>query len=459
MRLPAWLTRTKEAVKGMFKEIEIFKEIDWKRKLTSRKFWMAVASFASMMVAAMGGTENTAAQVTALVMAGASVFAYIIGEGLTDSAALGAETEAGKDGAQAQQPGYPSVSGKGESMTEQQMFNAFVEGGLSKTGAAALMGNFMDESRMDPQNLQDSANKKLSMTDRQYTEAVDSGAYKNFVKDAFGYGLAQWTFWSRKQALLEYARALKCSIGDPRMQVAFVLRELQGYKKVLNALKTATDIRAASDIVLTQYEKPADQSEAVKKRRADYAQEIYSRCAGNTGGTEAGGNDLAVLPARRKIVEAATSLEDKKESDNSYKAIIDIYNGHSPLARGYRVKYTDPWCAVFASAVAISVGYTDIIPAECSCAKMIELFQALGRWVEDDAYIPQPGDYIFYDWQDSGEGDNIGWPDHVGIVTMVTGDSFRVIEGNKDNAVGYRDMESDGKYIRGYGIPDYASKA
>ena len=122
------------------------------------------------------------------------------------------------------------------------------------------------------------------------------------------------------------------------------------------------------------------------------------------------------------------------------------------------MKYTDPWCAVFASAVAISAGYTDIIPTECSCAKMIELFQALGRWVEDDAYIPQSGDYIFYDWQDSGKGDNVGWPDHVGIVTVVTGSSFRVIEGNKDNAVGYRDMESDGKYIRGYGIPDYASK-
>lgn len=60
-------------------------KIDWKRKFTSRKLWTAVASFVSMMIVATGGTENTAAQVTALIMAGASAVAYIIGEGLTDS--------------------------------------------------------------------------------------------------------------------------------------------------------------------------------------------------------------------------------------------------------------------------------------------------------------------------------------------------------------------------------------
>ena len=66
------------------------KNIDWKRKLTSRKLWTAVASFVSMMIVATGGAENTATQVTALIMAGASV-AYIIGEGLTDSANIGSD--------------------------------------------------------------------------------------------------------------------------------------------------------------------------------------------------------------------------------------------------------------------------------------------------------------------------------------------------------------------------------
>ena len=62
------------------------KQINWVKKLTSRKLWTAVASFVSMMIVATGGTQNTAAQVTALIMAGASVVAYIIGEGLTDAA-------------------------------------------------------------------------------------------------------------------------------------------------------------------------------------------------------------------------------------------------------------------------------------------------------------------------------------------------------------------------------------
>lgn len=67
------------------------KHIDWKRKLTSRKLWTAVASFVSMMIVAAGGAENTATQVTALIMAGASVVAYIIGEGLTDYANIGSD--------------------------------------------------------------------------------------------------------------------------------------------------------------------------------------------------------------------------------------------------------------------------------------------------------------------------------------------------------------------------------
>lgn len=68
------------------------KKIEWKRKLTSRKLWTAVASFVSMMIVATGGAENTATQVTALIMAGASVVAYIIGEGLTDSANINSGT-------------------------------------------------------------------------------------------------------------------------------------------------------------------------------------------------------------------------------------------------------------------------------------------------------------------------------------------------------------------------------
>jgi hypothetical protein len=156
-----------------------------------------------------------------------------------------------------------------------------------------------------------------------------------------------------------------------------------------------------------------------------------------------------------ELLAVAQSWLGKKESDGSHKAIIDIYNSHKPLARGYKVKYTDEWCATTISALAIKCNAVDIIPKECSCQKMIELFKKIGCWVENDAHVPNAGDIIFYDWQDNGVGDNKGWSDHVGIVEKVEGNIITVIEGNIKDAVGRRELKVDGKYIRGYGVPKY----
>jgi hypothetical protein len=162
---------------------------------------------------------------------------------------------------------------------------------------------------------------------------------------------------------------------------------------------------------------------------------------------------------RNKVVAKAKSYLGCKEADGSHKKIIDLYNSHKPLARGYKVKYTDEWCATFVSAVSIACGLTDIMPTECSCSKMIELYKTLGGWKESDSYVPSPGDLIMYDWEDSGRGDNTGLPNHVGIVASVNGTSITVIEGNKGEAVAYRAMTVNGKYIRGYCVPNYAGKA
>jgi LysM repeat protein len=147
------------------------------------------------------------------------------------------------------------------------------------------------------------------------------------------------------------------------------------------------------------------------------------------------------------------------EADGSHRQIIDMYNSHKPLARGYAVKYTDAWCATFVSACAVKTGMTDIIPPECGCGEMVKLFQKLGEWDESDARMPRPGDIIFYDWDDSGAGDDTGNPDHVGIVEAVSGDVITVIEGNKNNAVGRRTISVDGRYIRGYGVPRYETES
>lgn len=162
---------------------------------------------------------------------------------------------------------------------------------------------------------------------------------------------------------------------------------------------------------------------------------------------------------RQAMVARARKYIGCKESNGTHKQIIDIYNEHKPLARGYAVKYTDAWCATYGSAIAILEGHTDIIPTECGCDAQIKLWQAKGRWQENDAYVPQAGDYIYYDWQDSGAGDNKGSSDHVGIVESCDGKTITVIEGNKNDAVGERTLAVNGRYIRGFGLPNYASKA
>ena len=163
-----------------------------------------------------------------------------------------------------------------------------------------------------------------------------------------------------------------------------------------------------------------------------------------------------------KVVEQARAWLGTKEGTSAHKAIIDLYNSHKPLAMGYKVKYTDAWCATFVSAVAIKLGYTDIIPTECSCGRMIELFKKLGSWVENENRTPNPGDIIFYDWEDNGVGDNKGTPNHVGIVEKVSGGKITVIEGNYDGAdadrvdgVERREIAVNGKFIRGYAVPKY----
>ena len=118
-------------------------------------------------------------------------------------------------------------------------------------GVAGLMGNLFAESGLRANNLQNSIEKKLGLSDDNYTLAVDSGAYGNFVKDKAGYGLAQWTFWSRKQELLEFAKSQGKSIGDLQMQLDFLWKELKdSYPAVLTVLREAEKVKEASDAVL-----------------------------------------------------------------------------------------------------------------------------------------------------------------------------------------------------------------
>jgi len=147
-------------------------------------------------------------------------------------------------------------------------------------GVAGLMGNLKAESGIASAVLQRSYEKKLNISSEEYTRLVDGGNYPDFVNDKAGYGLAQWTFWSRKKALLEFAKASGKSIGDLSMQLDFMWKELtEGYPAVMVVLKEAETIREASDAVLLWYERPANQSESVQKKRASYGQKYYDKYA------------------------------------------------------------------------------------------------------------------------------------------------------------------------------------
>ena len=164
--------------------------------------------------------------------------------------------------------------------TEEKIWSYLKARGLTDAGAAGLLGNLYAESGLRANNLQNSYEGKFGMADAEYTELVDKGSYTNFGGDRAGYGLAQWTYPSRKSALLAYAKAAGKSIGDLEMQLDFLMQELSGgYKAVLNTLKTATSVRAASDAVLLQFERPADQSETAKARRASYGQKYFDKYA------------------------------------------------------------------------------------------------------------------------------------------------------------------------------------
>ena len=166
------------------------------------------------------------------------------------------------------------------SINEKLIWQYLKSQGFTDEGTAGLMGNLYAESGLNPTNLQNTYEKKLGLSDSAYTTAVDNGSYKNFIKDSAGYGLAQWTFWTRKQNLLNFAKEKNKSIGDLNMQLEFLMKELNtNYKGIVQVLKTTNSIQEASNAILLHYEKPADQSVAVQNKRASFGQNYYNKYA------------------------------------------------------------------------------------------------------------------------------------------------------------------------------------
>lgn len=163
------------------------------------------------------------------------------------------------------------------------------------------------------------------------------------------------------------------------------------------------------------------------------------------------------------FLETLTGWNGAVRGDAVHKQIVDAYNSYLPHPRGYKLTYTDDYCAATVSAAAILCGLTDVIPIECSCGEQMRWYQAHGVWIEDDAHVPHVGEQVFYYWNDTKDyalTDCTGAPNHTGIVTMIGGGYFVVFEGNKGSGheCGYRTLEVNGRYIRGFGCPQYPAE-
>lgn len=254
---------------------------------------------------------------------------------------------------------------KGKDNAE-KIWNFFLDERFSIYGIAALMGNLFAESGLDPKNLQNSCEKRLNYTDAEYTAAVDNGTYKNFAYDGAGYGLPQFTFPSRKEAFYKYAKAAGKSIGDLETQLLFMVEEMKkDFKSVYSALKTASDVKTASDLVLKKYEAPKDQSDAVKRKRAEYGQEYFNRFSG--AGEKKGEINMSIMVGSARIDERGNASGGAAGDQKQTSATNDL-TGEVSMQKMY--SHSKGWYILRPKSAAHAVKMADLMKAACNNANI-----------------------------------------------------------------------------------------
>lgn len=327
-------------------------------------------------------------------------------------------------------------------MTELEIFKKCVVLGMTKAGAAGCTANILNESNGRPDNVEN----RCPMSDEEYTKAVDDGSYKNFVHDAYGYGLCQWTFYSRKEALLKYAREHGVSIADPDMQFQFLARELrENYTYVWSILTTTSDPYEAGYVMCEKFERPAG-GETSAKQRGQKAKEIYDRCknAGVTG----------VYYNPQKLIDWAYSQLGYHEGDNNWNKYAEIMDKVKDFYNG--IKQNQPYCDIwYDCGCYVCYGREAALYLTCQpekscgagCKFSAQYYQAKGRFFKSG---PEPADQIFF-----GSGwDNV-W--HTGMVVEVSDTHVTTIEGNTSDQVAKRTYKLSDPNIFGYGRPRWGN--
>lgn len=169
-----------------------------------------------------------------------------------------------------------------------------------------------------------------------------------------------------------------------------------------------------------------------------------------------GKEETKVGVTAQDVLNVMRSWIGYSEANGRYLEILNIYNSHKPLARGYAIKPSDEWCDATVSAAAIKAGAVDLIGTEVGVEKHVDIFKKKGIWIEDGSIKPKAGDIIVFNWDDSSQP-NDGWSDHIGYVEQVSGNTITCIEGNMSEKVGRRTINVGWGYIRGFARPKYAS--
>ena len=160
----------------------------------------------------------------------------------------------------------------------------------------------------------------------------------------------------------------------------------------------------------------------------------------------------------KNILDIMRSWIGYSEANGRYMEILNTYNSHKPLARGYAIKPSDEWCDATVSACAIKAGAVDLIGTEVGVEQHVKIFKEKGIWIEDGTITPQAGDIIVFNWNDNVQP-NDGWSDHIGYVEYVENGTITTIEGNMNGRVGRRNLRVGHGNIRGFARPRYAQSS
>lgn len=204
---------------------------------------------------------------------------------------------------------------------EKKVWNFLKGEGLTDAGAAGLMGNLQAESNVQSVIYENVFKPTIGLTDQEYVDKVNDGTYTNFVNDQVGFGLAQWTYSTRKQALLNMCKG---KIGDLECQLKYLMQEFNtDFKAILATLKTSTDVYACAIKVMVEFENPVDQSESKKNFRYQLSKNYYDQFtgtgpAGNTYTVVAGDTLYAIAQKFGTTVDILCQLNGIDNPDMIY---------------------------------------------------------------------------------------------------------------------------------------------